>query len=393
MYLTGPLFQANYSSTADIVINQGGTDSGKTREIMHVLTFIASTHPAPNEEPVITVLAESVPNLKKGAYRVFETLYNTNPYLRDSIADWNRGGRLVHFKTGWILEFIGATDEQSAKQGKRQYLFVNEANGISWPIVWQMAKRTRVRVFIDYNPSAPFWAHDKLIGTVPSGNDLGAVVQLIISDHRHNPFLSEKDHRRTEGIKDPELWRVYARGLTGSLTGLIYNDWKMIDDEDFPKNFDYKFGGLDFGYTNDPTAGVDIVQVKRDIFVQELCYEPDYPEESLKKVYYSRGYTNKTPIYCDRDKVLIRNLRKIGLHAVPAIKPPGSVKAGIKIIKDKYKVHYTASSLNIAMEVKRYMWAKDPITNKPTNEPIDQFNHCMDAIRYPLFTRSIRAKQ
>src|SRR5678815_3499006 len=128
------------------------------------------------------------------------------------IRDRNRSDRIVYFKSGWIMEFTSYETEQAAKQGKRQYLFVNEAQGISWMVFWQLAKKTRRVVFIDYNPTAPFWSHEKLIGTTPESNDLSVPVKLIISDHRHNPFLSEAEHARTENIKDPELWKVYARG-------------------------------------------------------------------------------------------------------------------------------------------------------------------------------------
>jgi len=390
MFQSGPVFHANYTSTADVVINQGGTDSTKTYSLIQLATFICATHPATPVDPVFTVLSASVPNSKKGAYRIFESIAQ-NEYVQAAIHHWDKGGRVITFKTGWILEFLGATDEQNAKQGKRQYLFVNEANGISWPIFWQFAKRTRQRVFIDYNPSAPFWAHDKLIGTLPEANDLSAEVQLIISDHRHNPFLSVKDHARTEGIKDPELWNVYARGLTGNLSGLIYKNWEMIPDEQFPFDAPTRMGGLDFGYTNDPTTGIDIAVIGTNVYLHELCYEPDLPEMGVRELFYGRkNFTAENKIYCDRDFTLLRLLKKAGLNVVPALKPPGSVKAGISLIKKEFTMHYTASSTNINFELKRYMWEQDRVTKKFTNQPIDQFNHTMDATRMALYTKYFR---
>jgi phage terminase large subunit len=156
LFNTGPVYFANRQSTADIVINQGGTDSGKTYSILQLLIEIATTTKAPSSDPIITILSESVPNSKKGAYRTFQAIISTSDFAYSKIQNWNATDRTITFKTGWIMEFIGATDEQNAKQGKRQYLFCNEANGIPWPIFWQMAKRTRIRTFIDYNPSAPF---------------------------------------------------------------------------------------------------------------------------------------------------------------------------------------------------------------------------------------------
>ena len=170
-----------------------------------------------------------------------------------------------------------ALDEQAAKNGKRQYLFINEANGVPYPIAWQLMKRTRVRTFLDYNPTIRFWCHDRLIGTDKTSNDLGANVKLIISDHRHNPFLRPEDHLKTESIKDKELWRVYARGLTGNISGIIYPDWQRISDEQWNeiiKTSGRVFAGLDFGYTNDPTAGVVMARIGESIYVKEICYTP-----------------------------------------------------------------------------------------------------------------------
>lgn len=388
LFQTSPVFEANYNSTADIVVNQGGTDSTKTYSILQVFCTLATTTKAPSEDPVMTVLSESVPNAKKGPWRTIKSIIMAEGF-EHYITSINESDRTIYFKTGWVMEFISAIDEQNAKQGKRQYLFVNEANGISWPIFWQMAKRTRIRVFIDYNPTAPFWAHDKLIGTLPETNDLSAVVELIISDHRHNPFLSDKDHERTENIKDPELWRVYARGLTGNLQGLIYPNWRMIPDADFPWKEDRRFGGIDFGYTNDPTAAVHMVRIANKIYVHELCYDNAFTPTQIKALFKSSNFSAETPIYCEHDGDMIRQLRMKGLMAVPARKGPNSINPGISKVNE-YEVFYTASSANIHFERTRYMWEKDPITGKYINTPVDANNHLMDAIRYGVYSRFYR---
>lgn len=391
MFDCGPVYQANHESKADIVVNQGGTDSGKTHAITQEYLTIACYTNAPKIDPIITVLSESVPNSKKGAYRVFESICNNNLYIQSKIINWNKTDRVIHFKTGWIVEFIGATDEQNAKQGKRQYLFCNEANGIPWLIFWQMAKRTRVRTWIDYNPSAPFWAHEKLIGTVPSGNDLNATVQLIISDHRHNPFLEQKDHDKTENIKDPELWKVYARGITGNLTGLIFKNWKQIDDDKFPWK-EERFAGLDFGYTNDPTAGVMMVRIANNIYCHELCYESAMPAQRINTLFRSHKFNSESPIYCDHDPDMIRQLRMepFELLAIAARKGQGSVNASILKVNE-YNVFYTASSKNIDYERKKYMWMKDPDTGKFINVPTEEDDHCMAAIRYGVYSHFYRS--
>lgn len=388
MFNCGPVFQKNYESKADIVINQGGTDSGKTYAIIQLLFTIAVTTKPHPDDPIITIVGESIPNLKKGAYRVAQQIYQKTPYLQTCVKDWNQGDRTFKFFNGWIMEFTSYVTEQQAKQGKRQYLFVNEANGIEWTIFWQLAKKTRVRTFIDYNPSAPFFCHEHLIGTTPETNDLGATVELIISDHRHNPFLSQKDHDRTENIKDRERWLVYARGATGNLEGLIHPNWKQIDDHLFPES-DEVFGGLDFGYTQDETAGVKMVTIGNNLFVHELCYTTGLAPIKTKEIFFANGFDSSMPVYCDHDPEQIIQLRRLGLLALPANKKPGSVSGGLLKLSE-FNVFYTASSKNINEERKKYMYMQDPLTGKFLNKPKDGFDHLLNAIRMGIFTKFFR---
>lgn len=388
-----PVFYANYNATEDIIINQGGTDSGKTYAIIQRLIMIAVYHNSitdGSDDLVITIVGESVPNIKQGSYRIFKSVVSSNDWIYDHIENWNETDRTIYFKSGYLIEFNSYESEQKAKQGKRRYSFFNEANNIPWLVFWQIAKRTRKQVFIDYNPTAPFWAHDQLIGTGPETNALSASVRTLISDHRHNPFLSAKEHAKTEGIKDKDLWWVYARGRTGNLSGLIYPNWTMIDDSLFPNDMPF-FGGLDFGYTNDETAAVKIVRIGESIYIHELCYTPGLPVKQLIDIFYSNGFTQNTPIYCDHDPEMITRLRreKKPLLALPSRKGQGSIKAGIEMIKE-FKIFYTASSKNLHEERKRYVWIKDPKDGSNTNVPIGTYDHLLAAVRYGIYTSFYR---
>jgi phage terminase large subunit len=383
MFNVSPVYLENYNATENIVINQGGTDSGKTYALMQLMFTRAMTFDAPLIDPIITIVGESVPNLKKGAYRHAKAIYISNPELNQYIKSWNETDRIITFVTGWQMEFISCDTEQSAKQGKRQYLFVNEANGIPYLVFWQLAKRTRRQTFIDYNPTIRFWAHEKLIGTTKQSNDLAASVRLIISDHRHNPFLTEEDHYRTENIKDPELWRVYARGLTGNLDGIIFSNWNVIPDKDFPDE-DFVCG-LDFGYTNDPTAGVKVCKVGNNLFVKELCYTAGLAPLQIKQILDANKAGSDVPIYCDHDPDNISALQRLGIYAVAARKGQGSINAGIMFLK-QFNVFITESSTNLIEEKTKYSWAKDKSTGDKLNKPIDAYCHCIDALRYAVYT-------
>lgn len=372
MFKSTIVFNLNHESTAKVVINQGGTSSAKTYSILQVLYTRAVAEP----NSVITIVGQDIPNLKKGAYRDAETIYNNSEHLQGWVRSWNKTDRIIHFSNGSIMEFNSYDGPQDAKNGKRDYLFVNEANGVDYAVYWQLAIRTRKQVFIDYNPSAPFWVHDNLVGT--NG------VQLILSDHRQNQFLSLEDHQKIESIKDPELWKVYARGLTGNITGIIYPNWQKIPDDQFPEDEPF-FGGLDFGYTNDPTAGVKIVRIGDSIFVKELCYSAGLSPMHIKQLFMSNGFTKDTPLYCEHDPDMGSQLRRLGLQIHPARKGQGSINAGIEKLKE-FKVFYTESSHNLHEERKRYLWLTDRSNGKPTNTPVDQFNHLMDALRYGVYT-------
>jgi phage terminase large subunit len=378
-----PVFEAIHNATEKVIILQGGTSSSKTYSAMQSNILYCIYNP----NHIVTVTGESIPNLKKGAYRDAETIYANSPWFQSMVSQWNKTDRTIEFKNGAKMEFISNLDEQSAKAGKRDRLFVDEANGIPWGIFFQLAIRTKGQIMIAYNPSAPFWAHDKLIGTTPSGNDLSATVKFLRSWHEHNTALSEDEHRKIEGIKDPDLFRVYARGLTGNLVGLIFPDWKMAE---FPADNDL-FYGLDIGWSNDPCALYRCARIGNNIFVDELLYETNKSPRDVLNVLKANGYQQDSPVYTDHAPEFIRELRQLEVLSIAARKGQGSINAGIMKLKE-YNVFYSPKSVNLIEELKRYMWIIDPSTGKPTNIPTDSWNHGIDAVRYACYTHFYRGQ-
>ena len=154
----GDLYDQNLNTDKRFVINQGGTSSGKTYTIMQLFVAISITSP----RAVLTIAGQDLPNLKVGAMRDLETIVSRSQYLTEYY-ERNRSEHTYRGKNGSIIEFKSYSDAQDAKNGKRDYLFLNEANGIPYDIFWQLQIRTRKRVYLDYNPTARFWVHDKLI--------------------------------------------------------------------------------------------------------------------------------------------------------------------------------------------------------------------------------------
>ena len=363
------LFRDNFMSSAKVVVNQGGTSSGKTWNILDVLFVLAIKE----KGVVITVVGQDIPNLKKGAYRDAKRIWADNPTYQAWFTKPNESDRIFTAANGSLIEFNSYQDEQDAKSGKRDYLFVNEANGIPYDVYWQLAIRTKKKIFIDYNPNARFWVHEKLIGR--------ADVETIYSDHRDNEFLTDEQHAAIEGIDDPELWKVYARGKTGKLTGLILTNWDLCEDLPPYNERQWTATGMDFGFTNDPTAIEQVCLSHGDLWVDELVYETGMMNNEIAKRLKEIGYRRGDLIVADSAEMKsIAEIKNAGLWVIPCVKGADSIVNGLDILR-RYKIHITRRSVGLRSEVMKYKWLVDRDGNT-TNKPIDKFNHAIDALRY-----------
>lgn len=363
------VFKQNYYTQANIVINQGGSNSGKTYAILQVLFCLASG--AANQ--VITVAGQDIPNLKAGAMRDAINIWKNWPALQSAIKNFNKTDRIFEFANGSLIEFKSYADAQDAKSGKRDYLFVNEANGINWDIFTELALRTRKRVYIDYNPNTGFWAHNNLIGR-PG-------VELIITDHRHNPFITTAERVKIEDMKmqDEQQWRVYARGLTGKLAGLVFTNWAIC--ENIPVGATPIAAGLDFGFTNDQTGCLMLYKQNGELWAEELFYETGLTNPDIASQLKLYGLGKDIEIVADSaEPKSIEELRRMGWRLSAAKKGADSIKNSIDILK-RYRINVTRNSVNLRKELEKYMWRTDR-DGRLLNEPVDHHNHLIDPLRY-----------
>jgi phage terminase large subunit len=368
MFQTSVIFDRNYNSTAEVIVNQGGTSSGKTYSILQVLCLKAIGE----NDQVISVVGQDVPNLKSGALRDMQTIVASSPDIQSWIKGYNASDRIYTFHNGSIIEFKSYQDSQDAKSGKRDYFFLNEANGISYEIYSELAMRTKKKVFIDYNPNARFWVHDKLIGKEG--------VELIISDHRHNPFLPDIIRKKIEAIRseDEELWKVYARGMTGKIEGLIYRNWGTIGT--IPSDAHLIGYGMDFGFTNDPTAVVGVYRYNGELIIDEVMYHKGYTNQDISLFFTQSGIDRSVTIVADSaEPKSIEEIRRMGWRIEGANKGKDSILNGIDILK-RFRLNVTNRSTNLLKELNAYKWKEKD--GNATNVPIDSFNHGLDALRY-----------
>lgn len=369
LFEVSDLYMENKEAKERTVVNQGGTSSGKTYSIMQLLFEMGMNEP----DLVITIVGQDIPNLKKGAYRDAKTILSRSPILQMWFPYINESERVIRCLNGSVLEFTSFKDEQDAKSGKRDILFINECDGIPYGIYWQLDMRTRCKVFLDYNPSARFWVHDKVIGKEDA--------RLIISDHRCNPFLSEEEHRKIEEIEDFELWKVYARGKTGKLVGLIFPEFRIVDKMPDVSECKGNWYGMDFGYSNDPSALENVRLAHGELWVDEMLYEAGYDNPMIARLMKSNGVGRHDVVIgdCEEPKS-IAEINSFGFRVEPSVKGKDSINNGIQILK-RYRINVTRRSMGIIKEMKRYKWKVDK-NGEMMNVPIDVWNHGIDAIRY-----------
>jgi phage terminase large subunit len=365
MFKTTDVFLSNRDATTDIIINQGGTSSGKTYSILQNLFL----HAIENDRAIITVAGQDIPNLKVGPIRDAHNIVEQTEGLSNYILEYNKSDRVFTFVNGSIIEFKSYDDAQDAKQGKRDYLFLNEANGVD-KIIWdELYIRTKKKSYIDYNPNNEFWVHTELIGK-PN-------VTLIISDHRHNTFLDQKIHDKIEAIDDPELYKVYARGLTGKLEGVIFRDYNVVNGVDpDAKLIGY---GLDFGFSNDPTALVALYSHSGELIIDELIYDRGLLNIRISDLMRELGVNGRI-IADSAEPKSIAELGAYGWQIEGAKKGPDSIRQSINTLK-RYKLNVTQRSSNLKKELNGYKWKQNK-DGKLDNEPVDFLNHAIDALRY-----------
>jgi phage terminase large subunit len=363
---TSELYTENLNATEDIIINQGGTSSGKTYSIMQVLFSIAISQ----ENKSILVVGQSIPNLKVGALTDAQNIVASSPELQSCIKSYNKTDRIYEFHSGSTLQFKSFLDFQDAKSGKRDYSFFNEVNGIPKPIFDEIHMRTRIRTWVDYNPNEEFWIHQ--IRDNPPDK---TTVRFIRSWHEHNPFLSQKIRDKIEGLKqiDEDLYQVYARGKTGKIEGLVFRNWSI--SKEVPEGAEYIGSWLDFGFTNDPTASGDVWMSDGELYLEEKLYQTGLTNQDI----YNLVEKDNRYVADSAEPKSIEELRRMGLKVEPALKGKDSINTGIDILK-RYKINLIGA--NLVKEFSAYKWKPDRQTNQPTNTPVDFMNHHIDGIRY-----------
>jgi phage terminase large subunit len=364
------VFEHLLDSQSKIVVEQGGTRSGKT---YNILLYIIFHYCQVNRGKTITICRKTFPAVRSSVMRDFiDILKRHNKYNEEnhnkSNSEYNLDGNLV--------EFISVDQPQKIRGRKREFLFINEANELNFEDWQQLVFRTTEKIVIDYNPSDEYhWIYDKVL----TRED----VEFYKTTYLNNKFLDKSIIDEIERLKetDEQYWQIYGLGEKGISKATIFN---YTEVSKIPDDAEFISYGADAGYTNDPSTLVSVYRKDHNLYIKEHLYRTMMTTRDLSEHFKLVG-VGRNPIYFDAaEPRLIDELRRMGHNVQPSLKGRDSINAGIDLLK-RFKIHLTNDSDNLIMEFRNYKWQEDR-SGKLTNTPVDKNNHLIDASRYATYS-------
>ena len=370
---TNKVFRHLEKSKKKIVVEQGGTRSGKT---YNILIWIIMSYCNTHKDKTVTICRKTFPAVRGTVMRDFfdilkgYDLYNEIYHSKSSNEYLLNGNR---------IEFISLDEPQKIRGRKRDLLFINEANELNYEDWQQLIFRTSERIIIDYNPSDEFhWIYDQVL----TRDD----VEFYQTTYKDNPFLSNIIKDEIERLKDIDenYWKVYGLGERGQSRSLIYN-FKVI--KEVPLEAKRIAFGLDFGFSNDPTSLVETFIAGDNMYVKEHIYRTGMTNQDIANEFQRLGLDRRDEIFADSaEPKSIEEIHRMGWNVKPTWK--GAINAGIDMVR-RYRLHVTEDSINTIKELRNYKYIEDK-NGQLTNKPIDAYNHALDSLRYSIVNKLSR---
>lgn len=362
---------------------QGGSRSGKTYNITNWYIVQAVL----NARVVISVVRATLPALKRSAMRDFKEIMINIGLWRE--ANWKATEMVYYFENGSMVEFFGCEDEQRVRGSKRDILFVNEANEVSLDVFNQLQMRTTLFTILDYNPS---FSDDHWLCEL----NRRPTTYFKITTYKDNPFLEKNIVEWIESYRNTNeaMWQIYGLGQQRQVEGLIFPNYEVVTKWPNWIMATKQWIGIDFGFSNDPTAIVRVGSYHDDLYIDEVAYETKLLTKQIASILNERKYKN-IPIICESaDPRLLAELKKCGVTNITPVNKggrAGSIIAGLQSMQQR-NIFVTQQSYNVEKEFRNYTWRQTG-EGKWINEPIDKFNHAMDAIRYVVLMRLMKHKR
>ena len=372
MFQTTTAIRKLYALKKRKKVIQGGTSAGKTFGILPIL--IDRCIRTPYLET--SVVSESIPHLRRGAMKDFLKIMIETNRFRDN--QWNRSSLKYTFTNGSYIEFFSVEQPDKLRGARRNVLYVNEANNVPFEAYTQLSIRTSGDIWIDFNPTANFWAHKEVVAQQDADFitltylDNEALPQTIVDD-----IESARERAKTSEYWS-NWWKVYGLGQIGSLEGVCIKEWKEIK---LPLEARLLCYGMDFGYSNDPSTLIALYKYNDAYIFDEVIYQKKLLNSDISSLF--RSHDINGVVYADSaEPKSIAELRTYGHKVVPCTKGKDSIVYGINLINQN-EIFVTSRSKNLIKELQSYTWMKDREGNT-INKPIQNFDHCIDACRYAI---------
>ena len=363
------VFKHLVRSDKKIIINQGGTRSGKT---YNILLFIIFYYCLRNTKKIITICRKTFPALRATVLRDFISILRKYDLYKE---EYHNKSSSEYSLFGNLIEFISLDQPVKVRGRKRELLFINEANELHYEDWQQLLFRTSEKIILDYNPSEEYhWIYDKII---PRDD-----ASFLKTNYLDNPFLEKTLVDEIERLQftDEQYWQIYGLGEKGISKAVIFN---YVEYNTIPSDAEFVALGMDFGFTNDPTALVKIYKKELNLYIEELLYRTMMTTNDIHN-FLKNNIIDQT-IYADSaEPRIIEELRRMGWSIRPSLKGKDSINAGIDLLK-RYKLHIHKDSTNAIQEFRNYKWKEDR-SGKLTNTPEDKNNHITDAVRYATYS-------
>lgn len=358
------------------ILHEGGVSSSKTWTILQCLQLIAERAIEPL---LISIVSETMPQLKKGAMKDFFDILgesqDNNPYFNKTDHIYRRPAW-----KGWF-EFFGADDADKTRGPRRNILFINEGNRVEWEAARNLDVRTDRLTIVDWNPIGAFWAHEYWLNQPENAyihsTYLDALAVLSLQQLKDIEFWKDKD---------PNWWNIYGLGRLGKIEGLVHPYFEQVDV--LPKG--NVFYGLDFGFSDDPAVLVACVVSGDSLYSKELIYQTGLTNDVIARNMDLLGIRkNYDEIFADSaEPKSIEEIHLKGFNVKPCEKGKGSVEYGIQKV-NQYRQFWTKDSVNCIKEQRNFRYIQDK-DGKLTEKTTHKFSHGMDARRYAISSVIIR---
>jgi phage terminase large subunit len=360
-----------------IRVIRGGQGAGKTISILILLI----NHAASKPDKEILIISAELTKMRLTVIKDFVKLmkligiYDESLFLAET---------LYKFPNGSFIKFIGLDKADVGKGLRSDVAYFNEVNKCDFESYRQVASRAKI-VFADYNPDTEFYIDTDVI-TRDDCDFLQLTFEdneLLSSDERSEILLYKDKGYHIDGtVKNSyyaNLWQVYGLGNIGNLEGVVFSNWSQTYF--IPIEAKFIAYGLDWGFTNDPTALIEVYQYNKAIYVNELIYQTRLTNgEIINKLKILAVKNNLCIVADSAEPKSIQDVNNAGFWIEPARKGQDSIKNSIDRLQE-YQIYVTSTSLNLIKELRQYRWAKDR-EGKALNAPEDILNHAIDALRY-----------